>query len=230
MSEYIAASAIELERPHVRRDPVHKRQRPRRLGVGVVRRPEHRDERSAPREALRSRRQPPGPSALRSRRPSSRRRGAPGASPRQASPSRPGTAYPVSRAHQAHSPIIALERSRSVRVYERIEISSNSRASTGSPAVSAQVRLPFAVTSHRHDAALQEWVPRPVCEARALHLTSACQCSGQLAGTIQMTRADGVDFPGESAGNDPRPLDRRSPGVGSLDSAIGDDHGHPRSR
>ena len=43
-NEQLGAAAIEAERPHVRRDPVGQRLRPRRLGVGVVRRPENRDE------------------------------------------------------------------------------------------------------------------------------------------------------------------------------------------
>ena len=43
-NEELATSPIELERAHVRGDPVRQRLRPRRLGIGVVRRPEHRDE------------------------------------------------------------------------------------------------------------------------------------------------------------------------------------------
>ena len=42
--EQLRAATHELERAHVRGDPVGQGLRPRRLGVGVVRRPEHRDE------------------------------------------------------------------------------------------------------------------------------------------------------------------------------------------
>ena len=42
--EGLAAAAKEVERAHVRGDPVGQGLRPRRLGEGVVRRPEHRDE------------------------------------------------------------------------------------------------------------------------------------------------------------------------------------------
>ena len=42
--DQLGASTMEVERAHVRGDPVRRRPGPRRLAEGVVRRPEHRDE------------------------------------------------------------------------------------------------------------------------------------------------------------------------------------------